>query len=329
MKGIITWVALFLFASSYKGQYDVSLIGTWESVQERAVSGRPGVQTAKLHLSITFYKRHFYRSAEIYDTLLNRIENVSYVGKYRDNGPGQIRFKIKDVLANTSTMTVANTYTVDVSFPNDTTMMLSGKKYFKLREDQFQNMGPEKFFFIQKVQQPDKYVKFRPRETVTLLLEESYQDTNLVYKQIETIGKIESLRRDTVVMNIEKENIAEQSRLEKERWTTNNYRQKMKMIPVHDILYIKLRTPVRKLSYTTSQVLMAAGILAVVISPIAGAGMAPGAKAAAKDRMVTAGLISMGAAVPLFVFGRAKKYHISKLNLTEGKQRWMLRQMFE
>jgi len=110
---------------------------------------------------------------------------------------------------------------------------------------------------------------------------------------------------------------------------SGNFSPTLKTIALNDLVYISTKNAFRRTSTNIARIIMAASVLAIVVSPLAGINLEGDARRNARSQVFIAGAAGFGFSIPLFIIGRNKKYGISPNYNTSAKNYWLLKQKLD
>ena len=186
-------------------------------------------------------------------------------------------------------------------------------------------------FYLQSATNSKKNLQLK-KSKITLFVDESNPSVPTQISRYSTTECIlDSIHGDSVVVTLLNEEIDIDYR-NKYTNITNTYfggsfNKVQKSIALKNIVYLQTRNPLRTGLSKAGTVLMGAAIVLIVGSPFAGMRQEGDARIAARERVFSAGLACFATSVPLFIFGKPKKYHISSNYKSRKNAYWNLLQL--
>lgn len=185
-------------------------------------------------------------------------------------------------------------------------------------------------FYLQSAANSKNTLQLK-KSKITLFVDESNPSVPAQVSRYNTTECIlDSMNGDSVVVTLLNEEIDIDCR-NKYTNITNTYfggsfNKVQKSIALKNIVYLQTRNPLRTGLSKAGTVLMGAAIVLIVGSPFAGMGQEGDARIAARERVFSTGLACFATSVPLFIFGKPKKYHISSNYKSRKNTYWYLLQ---
>jgi hypothetical protein len=189
---------------------------------------------------------------------------------------------------------------------------------------------PPPLFYLQSAANSKKTLQLK-KAKITLFVDESNPSFPTQISKFNTVECIlDSMNGDSVVVTLLSEEIDSDYRNKYTNITTTyfggSFNKVQKSIALKNIVYLQTRNPLRTSLSKAGTVLMGAAIVLIVGSPFAGMRQEGDARIAARERVFSAGLACFATSVPLFIFGKPKKYRISSRYKSRRSAYWNLLQ---
>lgn len=186
-----------------------------------------------------------------------------------------------------------------------------------------------KEFYIQNTLRTGKTIRI-PSRKILIQVDETKKNGKHLSRLNNVECLLDSILSDSIKVTLLSEEIDEDftDRFLNQTMTyySGSLSDPQKKFAIKDLNFIQMKSPGRTVLSKIGSVLMGGGILLIVASPLAGLSLKSDARASARTSVFTTGLACIGVSLPLFIFGKNKKYALSSRFETGKRNYWKLQQ---